>query len=251
MGLFKNLISASLETMKPVPTVPIPPELPRIAAPTAAEIAKSCPPGPEAQKLAVPGQTPAQFLGALQEHHMGDEMVKMIAHGLPDKEGVGWATQSAKDVGDKLPPAEIAAQQAAEAWVKHPSPETKAAAQKAAGKSGLKGPGGWAAQAAAWSQAAPPGPQVAPKPKMPRLTPQAVSAAVLLAAAISANPEVAPKAEGAPTAAPAPEPPSDSGPAAEAGPPLEIPAKVRRFTYRSQQPFIAKGVDIASGKTPV
>ena len=67
---------------------PVPLELPRVAAKTAAEICKECKPEPAALQLLTPRQTPAQFLAILQERHMGADMVKVLAQGMPDREGV-------------------------------------------------------------------------------------------------------------------------------------------------------------------
>src|SRR5881394_3999947 len=125
MALFQNLF-------KPPPPkpAPVPPHLPTITAPTAAQIAQTSHPSPEAQAIlqANPQQTPAQYLGALQEKQMGGEMVKTLAHGMPDREGVHWAAQSAEKVSDKLPASDAHAMKAAQAWAKNPTPENKAAA---------------------------------------------------------------------------------------------------------------------------
>ncbi len=239
MNFFQNLLGPP-----PPPAVPV--ALPKITLPTAAQIAQSSQPGAAAQQLLTPQQTPSQYLAALQEKQMGDEMVKTMAHGLPDKEGVMWAAQSAGKVADKLPATDVQAMQAAQAWAQNPSPATQAAAAAAAAKTDLQGPGAWAAQAAAWAK-----PDV---PAATRLTPHAVSAAVLLASAIAANPKLtAPKVQ-----VPAPTLPASAMPAVEvpqaaapqSGPPPAIPPKVQAQTFKSQHPFIAMGIDLASGKLP-
>src|SRR5215472_13931070 len=140
----------------PPPSVPpIPPHLPKITAPSAAQIGQTSSPSPEAQALLAPHQTPSQYLNALQDKHMGGEMVKTMAHGLPDREGVHWAASSAEKVSDKLPHDELNAMKAAQTWVKNPSSENQSAAAAAAAKANFKGPGALAAQGAAWAQ--PPG----------------------------------------------------------------------------------------------
>jgi len=199
----------------------VPDKLPKITAPTAAEIAKTSQPSGEAQQIlnANPQQTPPQYLNALQEKQMGGEMVKTMSHGMSDRDGVHWANQSAQQVSDKLPPADKNALQASQNWVKEPTDANRAAAAAAAAKTDYKGPGAMAAQGAAWSQpAAPTAASGASAPAAPRLAPHAVSASVLLSAAIKANPSVA-----APTvAAPALQAPTLAVPTIQA-PQLAVP----------------------------
>ena len=68
------------------PVVPI--SLPKIKAPTAAQICREFKPRPEAQKLLTPQQTPAQYLTALQENQLSEESVKTLAYGMPERESV-------------------------------------------------------------------------------------------------------------------------------------------------------------------
>ncbi len=242
MSFFESLFSA--------PPPPVPAVLPKFTAPTALELAQATQPGPAAQLLLTPQQTPSQYLAALQEKQLGEEMVKTLAHGMPDREGVQWAALSAEKVSDKLPPTDVQALQAAKAWAANPTPETQAAAAAAAAKTDLQGPGAMAAQAAAWS--APAGSSA------PRLTPHAITAAVLMSAAIVAFPKhAAPKPPAAPSAAPLPElpklvlPPVPAAPAAPVPPPVVMPPKLAAKAFKSQQPFIAIGMDLASGKLPL
>src|SRR6266404_9316375 len=113
MALFQNLFKPQAPKAPAPPPLQIPAQLPKVSAPTAAQIAQSSQPSPAAQALLTPHQTPSQYLGALQEKQMGGEMVKTLAHGMPDREGVHWAAQSAQQVSDKLPPTEVHAMQAA------------------------------------------------------------------------------------------------------------------------------------------
>lgn len=187
---------------------------------------------------------------------MGGEMVKTMAHGMPDREGVHWAAQSAAKVSDKLPPSDVHAMQAAQTWVKSPTEANKAAAGAAAAKTDFKGPGAWAAQGAAWSQPATPaasGAGTAAAAAAPRLTPHAVNASVMLASSIHANPAVAAPALKAPVlqaptlAAPTLQAPQVAAPDV---PPPTVPPAVQAQAFKQQHPFIAMGLDIASGKTP-
>src|SRR5205085_4280781 len=105
--LFKPPTQPSAPKPVPAPISPVPAQLPKIAAPKAAQIAQTAEPSPAAKALLTPQQTPPQYLSALQEKHLGGDMVKTVAHGLPDREGVHWAAQSAEKVSDKLPPADV------------------------------------------------------------------------------------------------------------------------------------------------
>jgi len=191
---------------------------------------------------------------------MGNEMVNTMAHGMPDREGVLWASKSAGQVSDKLPPEEVEAMKAADLWAKNPTPANQAAAAAAASKTGLRGPGGLAAQGAAWAQ---PAPQAVAAPGAPamavpeaRMTPMAVSGAVLLAAATKAYPEKVtptfqpPAVEAPKLTVPTFEAPKFDVPAVTAPTaPAVVPPAVQASTFQQQQPFINTGVDIASGKT--
>ena len=197
MSFFQSLFKPSVPKVQTVATspavavLPVPQHLPKIVAPTAAQIAKTASPSPAAQQWLAPQQTPSQYLNVLQEKQMGDEMVKIMAHGLPDREGVWWAVQSAQRVSEHLPPSDLLAVQAALNWVKNPTPETSAAANAAAANTDYRGPGAWAAQAAAWAQTDPSATPPPGQAKLPRLTPNAVAGAVLLTSSIAAHPQLA------------------------------------------------------------
>jgi hypothetical protein len=264
MALFGNLFKPAAPAspaIRPLQLAPVPASLPRITAPTAAQIAQSSSPSPGAQALLTPQQTPSQYLGALQQKHMGADMVNTLAHGLSDRDGVHWASQSAEKVADKLPPHEVHAMKAAQAWAKNPTAANQADAAAAAAKGGLKGPGSMAAQGAAWAKPATPGgpnPSTSSAAATPRLTPHAVTSAVMMSSAIKAHPAAAVAAMTAPAVkAPAVSAPQVNAPAVQAPqvkvpnvPPV-VPPSVQAQTFEQQHPFIAIGIDIASGKTPV
>jgi hypothetical protein len=260
VALFQNPFKAKPPTeapLKPPQVPPVPASLPKITAPTAADICKTSKPSPAAQALLKPQQTPPQYLSTLQDHHMGTDMVNTMAHGMSDHDGVNWAAQSAGKVSDKLPPHEVTAMKAAQEWVKNPTPTNQAAAGAAAGKTEYRGPGSWAAQGAAWAQ--PAKPAGASGAAAPRLTPHAVSGAVLSAAAIKANPSLAaptakvPAAQAPQLQAPAVNAPKAQQPQIPAAPtaptaPATVPPSVQAHTFKQQHPFISMGLDIASGK---
>ncbi|HWA24629.1 MAG TPA: hypothetical protein VG734_03065 [Lacunisphaera sp.] len=216
--------------------------------PTAAAIAEVAGPSDAAKQALAMAKTPPDYLAALQEKKLGPDMIKAMAHGMSDRASVMWAAKSAEKVSAKLPPAEVEAMQAALAWVKDPSEAAQAAAAAAAAKADLQGPGAWAAQAAAFAGT---------KDKaLPRLAPPAVSAAVLMAAAIEAFPKHAipkPKIPSVELPAAVVEGAAAVAPALAAAnvPAVTVPARVLAKEFQSQQPFIALGLDIASGKTPV
>ena len=260
MSFLQNLFKPAAPKAPAVQPLQIPDKLPKITSPTAAQIAQSSSPSPAAQQIlnANPQQTPSQYLNALQEKQMGGEMVKTMAHGMPDREGVHWAAQSANQVSDKLPPSEVHAMQAAQTWSKNPTAENQAAAAAAAAKTDYRGPGGLAAQGAAWARPATSASSSAgasaSAAAAPRMTPHAVTGAVLLSAAIKANPALAAPAVKLPTvqaptlAVPSLQAPELSVPQAPAP---TVPPHIEAQTFKEQHPFIAMGLDIASGKQPV
>ena len=196
MALFANLFKPQAPAPAPKPgpgkAGPVPAQLPKITAPTAAQITQHFDPSPAARALLVEHQTPSQFLSALQEKQMGGEMVKTIAYGLPDREGVLWAVLSAQKVADNLPALDKQALRAAQTWLQNPLEANQTAAAAAAAATDYLGPGAWAAQAAAWVRTVTPDGQPDDDAAVSRLTPQAVAAAVLVSATIKAKPLLAP-----------------------------------------------------------
>jgi len=209
MSLFQNLFGSSAPKPPLEPVVSVPTHLPKIKAPTAAQVCEQYKPEPPAQQLLTPQQTPAQYLNLLEKKQLSEESVKLLAYGLPERESVWWATQCAQKVSSPLNLPDEAAIKAADAWVKNPSELTKKAAADAAAKTDFQTPGAWAAQAAAWSK---PTPTVVPAqdygrpqnptgwampaapvadgpadPLEPRLAPHAVVGAVMLAIAVKLN----------------------------------------------------------------
>jgi hypothetical protein len=234
--------------------------LTKITSPTAAEVTGKYKPHPEAKALLQPTHTPTQYAAALHKGKFSQDHIHFLAHGMPERESVGWACKSSAKVSDKLAPADKTALQSAQAWVKNPTPANQSAAAAAAAKTNFQGPGAWAAQGAAWAK--PPGAPAAPSapaaPAAPNLTGHAVAGSVMLAAALSFPkapvmkapvPQV-PAAPKAPTfqvpkfAAPkfvVPKVPTLAPP-----PPPTLPQ--RTAAAKIHQPFIEMGHGIASGK---
>ena len=252
MAFFQNPLKAALPGSMPIMQPVVPTHLPKIQAPTAAQICQEFKPSPAAQKLLTPQQTPAQYLQAMQDNQLPEDSVKTLAYGMPERESVWWATQSAQKVANPANSADAAAIKAAEAWVKNPTALTKQQATAAAAKTNFQTPGAWAAQGAAWSQPAVPTVPAPGMPAAPRLTPHAVSGAVMLAAASAAGkiPAV-PQVQVPPMNAPALAKPNIVAPKLNVPPPpkVELSPAEQAEMAQATNPFIQSGLDIASGKT--
>lgn len=115
------------------------------------------------------------------EHYM--DAINVLAHALPKREATWWACLSARDALPEIPDElELAAIEAAEAWVYKQKEKQRRVAEKATAATDFQCPGAWAAMAAFWS-----GPSMAPaeSPEVPpsdNLTGKAVSGAVMLSA---------------------------------------------------------------------
>jgi hypothetical protein len=234
--------------------------LPKITAPTASAVAAKFKPQPPALALLKPQQTPPEYLAALEQHKMAPDAVNLLAHGMPERDSVWWACQSSQKVAGKLNPADANALSAAQTWVKNPTPQTQALAAAAAAKTDYTGPGGWAAQAAAWSK--PPSPAAAvpavgfpaiptapaaPAAPAAGLTAPAVAGSVMLAAGLVNRPAMPPvnKPSFSIPTAPRPVLPSMAMPTVKAP---EIPPVDLDKQSSMLQPFIDLGKDVASGK---
>jgi len=189
MSLFQNLFGSSAPKPPLEPVVSVPTHLPKIKAPTAAQVCEQYKPEPPAQQLLTPQQTPAQYLNLLEKKQLSEESVKLLAYGLPERESVWWATQCAQKVSSPLNLPDEAAIKAADAWVKNPSELTKKAAAwskptptvvPAQDYGRPQNPTGWAMPAAPVAD----GPA---DPLEPRLAPHAVVGAVMLAIAVKLN----------------------------------------------------------------
>lgn len=224
------------------PEFVVPDALPKISAQNAAELAAKAgfdvPTG--ATDLAT--QTPAQFIRAklnTEQDMLGS--VKSIAHGLPEKDGIQWATDSADLVAAKLPPAQQEALAAAKAFQASPSLATRDAAAAAAEKAGPLGPGGLAAKAVSFAT-------VAGAPVIKggdKAIPALVTGAVVLAAALSPKSAKPIEATATPVKPqmPAAEPPKAPVPV----PPVERGSAAAARNATTFKPFIERGLKIAAG----
>jgi hypothetical protein len=245
--LFKNPISLFSK-----PAVP----LKKLTSPNAADLASKIKPEGAAKDLLKPGQSSSEYIHALQQNQQSMDAVKGLAHGMPEQDSVKWACESSRKVADKLNPEETAALEAAEAWVKSPTPEAQAAAQAAATKTDFSGPGGWAAQAASWAKSpsagagsAPSAGAGAPAAAGPGLAASAVVGSVLLAAGLTKQPAMPPPQKpklDAATVQKIAEAPISKTSAPQAAP-APMPAADQGKLAKLLDPFIDLGKNIASG----
>jgi hypothetical protein len=137
---------------------------------------------PAARALIAGCRSVPEALARLENGGLAREAVRLVAHALPTRETVWWACMCASHTA----PADLAesdrqAVEAAEAWVRRPSDESRLAATGRAEAADTKSPEVWAATAVAWSgePSTPPDTQRrAPSRKVPGT---AVASAVVLA----------------------------------------------------------------------
>ncbi len=167
--------------------------LPKLRFARAAEAIAGLELAPEAMALLAPGATPAIFLKALIGAGLLVDAIRLLAIALPRREAVWWACLAARGAlatapaaapATDAPPADLAALEAAEAWVYRPTEENRRATFPPAELLNFKTAAAYAAMAAFWSggSLAPPDAPVVVPPG-DGLTGTAAAAAVLLAAA--------------------------------------------------------------------
>jgi hypothetical protein len=127
-------------------------EFVKIKALKAREIYQPLELGDEAAELQSAELTPAAYLEKLQAAELYPDAVRFLAFALPKREATWWACLAARHtLADNAPPSQLAAIEAAEAWVYRPTEENRQATQVAAEKATMKTAAGWAATAAFWS----------------------------------------------------------------------------------------------------
>ena len=149
----------------------------------------------------------AQPAGGKEPPVPPDKVIEQMAGDMSEQESVWWASKSSDMVEGQMTPEDIEAKKAAEVWVKDPSPANKSAAEEAAKQTDFKGPGAWAAQAAAWSNEPPaaPGDQISQNVPAETIGPSdpasaevpllvtAVAGSIKLAAAMKKSPDAVKK----------------------------------------------------------
>ncbi|MDX1944390.1 MAG: FHA domain-containing protein [Pirellulaceae bacterium] len=162
----------------PAPATPAPPP-----EPTAAEIAKYLQLSDDAVAIAEPLQTGPELVAALTAQKKFVPAIRVQAHILPKRHAVWWGCSCVQEVCQgKLPPAEQAAADAAEQWVRDPSESRRRACEDAAEATAYDQPGSWLATAAFWSEGSLGPPEIDPIPPDERLTGQALTSALMIAA---------------------------------------------------------------------
>lgn len=127
--------------------------------------------------------TVAEGLAILERQKQQMTAVRILGQALPPREAVWWACVCARAEPDPAAtPADLAALQAADAWVRRPSEENRRAAMAAAEASGTRSAEAWAAVGAFWSGGSL-GPETAPAmPPPSHMCGVAVASSVILAA---------------------------------------------------------------------
>jgi len=140
--------------------------------------------GPEATAVTDGCTQVAEALDRLETAGFLLEATRLIAHALPKRESVWWAAMCAAHTAPAdLPPADRAAREAAEEWVRQQTDKSRRIAWDRAQESGCASPEAWAAIAAFWS-----GDSMSPEgqpavPPAPHLSATAAAGAIALASA--------------------------------------------------------------------
>ncbi|MGF7172672.1 DUF6931 family protein [Azospirillum doebereinerae] len=140
---------------------------------------------PEATALMAPNVGTAPFLKALIEAELFVDAIRLLGMALPRREAVWWGCLAARGaLAPDAAPADVAALEAAEAWVYRPTEENRRATFAPAEAANFQTACAYAAMAAFWSggSLAPPDAAVVIPPG-DGLTGTAAAAAVLMAAA--------------------------------------------------------------------
>jgi hypothetical protein len=166
--------------------------LTRVAEQSSAAICRQAGLEPNGKPLP-PDQPPHTFLGVLAAESRFVEAIRFLAFALKKRDAVWWACACLRELAPKdAPPADKAALDAAEAWVRDPSDANRRTAFDAAQAAGHKSPAAWTALGVFWSEGSislPNLPLVAPPD---HLTAHAVASAVVLAT-VAAEPAKAPE----------------------------------------------------------
>lgn len=166
--------------------------LPKVLERRAAEICRAFELSDQAKALLQGDLTIADYLPLLQQHRLYVDAVKLLAHALPKREAIRWASLCARRwAGDTPAKAVTAALTAVDQWLADPNEEHRRAAMTAAEAVGFGTPAGCAALAVFWSGGSLGPPNVPVIPPGEHLTSQGAANAVILAAVLE-EPEKAP-----------------------------------------------------------
>jgi len=133
--------------------------------------------------IIAPAADVPQAITRLEEQGAWIPAIRVFGQALPPREAVWWACVSARANPDPAAkPLDLAALQAADAWVRRPSEENRRAAHAAAEAAGGRSPEAWAATGAFWSGGSLAPPTAPEIPMPPHLCGVAVACSVMLAA---------------------------------------------------------------------
>lgn len=175
---------APAETLAPT-KAPVAPIATAVGA-TAVTLAATCAYldfGDDVNELAATAKTADALIDELAKQGKVHDALRLRAHLLPKRQAVWWGCLCVReDVDDSLPPAQVAAMEAAEDWVREPDEEHRRIAEKRSEEAKYSGVGATLALSAFWSDGS-----IAPEGNQDvladeRLTSQGVAAALISAA---------------------------------------------------------------------
>jgi hypothetical protein len=157
--------------------------LARVAARTAAEVAKTAELDEEAHLLLSDTQTPHEFLNLLLEQRRWPDACRFLAQALPKREAVWWAYQCVLQLANppEQSPAALALQ-VVEKWLAQPTEEHRQPAMAAAEAAGIGTPAGATAVAVAFSGGSMSEPDLPPVPPPDHLTGSVAATVVIMSA---------------------------------------------------------------------
>lgn len=138
---------------------------------------------PEAGALIKDPQSLDEWIGALVAEQRFVPAARLRANSLSGRAAVWWGCLCVEldGIGERLPPVQRAARDAARAWVATPSEPLRRQAETAADHARYRGTGGLLAAAAFWSGPSLAPAHLAPIPPDPRLPGQAITGTLVLA----------------------------------------------------------------------
>jgi hypothetical protein len=142
-----------------------------------------------ARVLIEDGQSPSQYLDALERKSLYQDAIRFLAIKLEARRAIEWAHETVKELQAPEKNREQSASFAATGdWLKTPTDETRRQARKAADESGMSAPEDLVAMAVFLSggSVAPPG---APETPAPQYTSQKMAAGGILLAVVAHAPE--------------------------------------------------------------
>jgi hypothetical protein len=156
-----------------------PAPLPKITAPTAAEICEKSKPSPEGKALLTRDMKPPEYQKSLESKKLSVDSVNFLAYGMQPQDSVCWGAQSCRLVAGKLSGPEMSMLNSLEAWLKAPNSVNLGSISGCIPGLDFTGPAGWCGQAALWMG-------------MPALAAAAIAGAIMLCAGLKIGPAMPP-----------------------------------------------------------